>query len=300
MTSRSAPVFILLCACSVTVTCLPATGSPLPPSPTPLRNTVAPPDVHVASQHAVYELGLVESAGRQTLSATGSMNYVIQQTCTGWTTRQRLDIESVTKAHGPERMVAEYTAQESADGRHLMFVTQEIHDGVLAQTVSGQASLNPDGSGRVTYDRPLAKSLSLPAGTLFPIAHMRAIILAARNGRTELATPLFDGTLPDGPEDTYATLLGWAIPPANDILPALNGLAATRVHIAFFDRAAQSMTPTYEIGMRYFANGVSDRLDMDFGDYRMKGALKKLTLSEPACPRTHQARTRPTKPDTPR
>ncbi|WP_230975870.1 EipB family protein [Acetobacter garciniae] len=263
----------------------------LPLSAPPKSGQTAPAGVHLVSQHAVYDLGLVESAGRQTLSATGSMSYVIQQTCTGWTTRQRLDIESVTKAHGPERMVAEYTAQESADGRHLMFVTQETHDGVLAQTVSGQASLNPDGSGRVTYDRPVAKSLGLPARTLFPIAHMRALITAAQGGQTELATPLFDGTLPDGPEDTYATLLGWAVPPPGDAMPALASLAATRAHIAFFERATQTMTPTYEIGMRYFANGVSDRLDMDFGDYRMKGTLKTLTLSEPACPARPSAKT---------
>ena len=38
------------------------------------------------------------------------------------------------------------------------------------------------------------------------------------------------------------------------------------------------MTPEYEVGTRYFANGVGDRLTMDFGGFRLAGQLRSLTM----------------------
>ncbi|RFP06429.1 hypothetical protein BFX83_15825 [Komagataeibacter xylinus] len=38
------------------------------------------------------------------------------------------------------------------------------------------------------------------------------------------------------------------------------------------------MAPVFETGMRYFSNGVADRVDMDFGQFRMAGALREFRL----------------------
>ncbi|MBN8909632.1 MAG: DUF1849 family protein, partial [Rhodospirillales bacterium] len=35
-------------------------------------------------------------------------------------------------------------------------------------------------------------------------------------------------------------------------------------------------TPTYEVGMRYWENGVADNLQMDFGDFVMDGKMSEL------------------------
>ncbi|MFT8418839.1 MAG: cell envelope integrity EipB family protein [Acetobacter sp.] len=244
----------------------------------------ATPTTPLASQQAVYDLGLVESAGGQTLSATGRMSYTVLKTCLGWSSHQRLDIQSVTRKQGEEHLLSDYAAQESLDGRHLTFKSQETRNGKVLRIVSGEASLAPDGSGVVQYRQPLAKTLPLPAGTLFPAAHTAHILAAAQKGEKDLTTPLFDGTLPDGPEDTYVTLLNWSAPPADTPYPALQKLAFGHVHIAFYDRNAHTMMPEYEMGMRYFANGVSDQLHLDFGDFKMQGTLSTLDLPPtPTC-----------------
>jgi hypothetical protein len=54
------------------------------------------------------------------------------------------------------------------------------------------------------------------------------------------------------------------------------------VHIAFFDRTSDSETPTYEIGMKYYANGVADTMVMNFGEFSMDGALDQFELRAPA------------------
>lgn len=53
--------------------------------------------------------------------------------------------------------------------------------------------------------------------------------------------------------------------------------------MAFFDRDAASQQPDYEVGMRYWDNGVADDLTMDFGDFVMKGTLSQLTVLHPGC-----------------
>ena len=246
--------------------------------------------VSLASQNVRYSLDLVESSGGGTTDATGSMTYSVHRTCATWETVQKLEIQSTTRKHGPEFMQSDYVASESLDGRHLTFRTQEQVNGRVLQTVSGQAQLNRDGSGSVTYSRPLTKKLSLPAGTMFPMAHTSALISAAMASQNELTTPLFDGTLPDGAQDSYATLVGWTTKPSPGSLPSLRALPMGHIHVAYYDRSRQDMVPTYTIGMRSYANGVADKLDLDFGDFRMNGILRSLDLPpEPTCPRPPEA-----------
>ena len=35
--------------------------------------------------------------------------------------------------------------------------------------------------------------------------------------------------------------------------------------------------PTYQVGMRYWENGVADNLQMDFGDFVMDAKMSELT-----------------------
>ena len=70
--------------------------------------------------------------------------------------------------------------------------------------------------------------------------------------------------------------------PAPQSWPALSALPFGRVHIAFFARDTDDQTPDYEIGMRYYANGVADALTMNFGDFSMTGKLDRFDLKPPA------------------
>ena len=79
-----------------------------------------------------------------------------------------------------------------------------------------------------------------------------------------------------GMEDSSVVILDWKKPEANKF-PLLSNLPSTRVRLAFFDHSPTSETPTYQVGMRYWQNGVADNLAMDFGDFVMNGVLNELT-----------------------
>jgi hypothetical protein len=70
---------------------------------------------------------------------------------------------------------------------------------------------------------------------------------------------------------------GWHAPEAFHV-PELAKLPSGRVHVAFFDLSARAEQPDYEVGMRYWENGVADDLRMDFGQFVMKGSLDTFRL----------------------
>jgi RecA/RadA recombinase len=71
--------------------------------------------------------------------------------------------------------------------------------------------------------------------------------------------------------------------PAETRWPALSPLSSVRVRIAFFERSGGNLQPEYEVGMRYWENGIADQLSMDFGDYVLAGKLTELSVPKPGC-----------------
>ena len=60
-------------------------------------------------------------------------------------------------------------------------------------------------------------------------------------------------------------------------------LPSGTVHVAFFDRSPEAQEPSYEVGMRYWENGVADDLSMDFGNFVMAGKLSQLKILPSHC-----------------
>ncbi|MCQ8276840.1 cell envelope integrity EipB family protein [Acetobacteraceae bacterium KSS8] len=239
-------------------------------------------DVHLAPHTARYELSLASTSDGNTVAATGDMNFKVTDSCQNWATQQQLRLQIATREGQSSNLVSTYATLESKDGRHLSFDMEERDNGQLTQQVRGEASLDADGKGRVRFTLPTPATLALPAGTLFPMMHTAAIIRAAEEGKRSIDPLLFDGTSADGPSDSYVTILGWHPPPTDSDQPSLRKLGSGRVHVAFFSRKPGTMTPDYEVGMRYFANGVSDRLRMNFGSFVMNGAMVSFTPGLPA------------------
>jgi hypothetical protein len=236
----------------------------------------------LAAHHAVYKLTLDTTKEEGVLAATGTMSYDVLDTCSGWTTAQHLVIDLTNKDGQDVRMVSDYATLESKDGTHLDFHTKEMTGSSITQQLDGTAVLERSGgTGHADFTSPDKKTVLLPLGTLLPMAHTNAIIDAAMAGRKFLSVPLFDGTGSDGAEDTFVTIENWK-PPVEQKWSALSGLPFGRVHIAFFDRTSDSETPTYEIGMKYYANGVADAMVMNFGEFAMDGALDQFELRPPA------------------
>ena len=244
---------------------------------------VAPPaeaaglNTALAAHRAIYTLTLSSSRGREIIAATGTMGYEVIDACDGWAVRQRLSM-TLTNAEGQDiQMVSDYATWESKDGLKFRFHMKQTTDTAVTSQTDGDASLErAGGPGEVHYSVPEDTTKQLPAGTLFPMAHTSAILAAAEAGKKFVALPLFDGTDDAGAEDSFIVVLDWKPPEANKY-PFLASLPSTRVRLAFFDHSATSEVPTYQVGMRYWQNGVADNLQMDFGDFVMNAKVAELT-----------------------
>ena len=114
------------------------------------------------------------------------------------------------------------------------------------------------------------------------MAHTAAIIAAARDKKHFVNLPLFDGTDENGVEDSFIVVLDWKAPTAGK-WPVLASLPSTLVHSSFFDHGPTAITPTYEVGMRYWENGVADDMKMNFGDFIMDAKMKDFSPQPRRC-----------------
>jgi hypothetical protein len=230
--------------------------------------------VELASHRAAYRLSLDTSRPNQDVeSASGAMLYEVVDRCGAWTVQQRFTLQVVGRGGQAYEMSSDYATWEAADGTRLRFRLRQATDGTVTKTIAGEARLEAaGGAGVARLTAPEDRELGLPRGTLFPMIHTVRLIEAARRGERVLAAPLFDGTSDDGPQDTN-TVIAALIPPDPAIgHAALRDLRSWRVRIAFFEPGGGSQ-PDYEVGIRYFENGVADELKMDFGEFAVAGKL---------------------------
>ena len=246
--------------------------------------------VPMAAHRAAYDLSLESARSEDVAAAHGTMAYDVADACDGWATRQRLDL-TITNRDGQDiHTVSDYTTWESKDGLSMRFRMKQMTNDTVSDQAEGEAHLDSRGGpGTIHYTAPEEKDLALPKGTLFPMTHTEAILDGATDGRKFLSLPIFDGTGTKGAQDSSVVVLGWN-PPGAAPYPALAALPSGRVHIAFFDRGPPDAaatkpegSPDYEVGMKYWANGVADDLHMNFADFVVSGRLKMFELQAPHC-----------------
>ncbi len=249
--------------------------------------------VDIAAHKAEYKLTMEKERGGDIAGGTGKMVYEVIDACDGWAVQQRLTMNLVNREGQNITMISDYTTFESKDGLSMRFKMHQTTDDAVTSEVAGDASLErKGGAGTVTYSSPEASTMKLPEGTLFPTAHTEAIIAAAEKGSKFIALPLFDGSSQGGAQDSSVAINSWPTQPnepsiskfATDKALPLATMPSGHVHIAFFDHdATTGQQPDYEVGMRYWANGIADGLSMDFGDFVMSGTLAALTVPKPGC-----------------
>lgn len=245
--------------------------------------------VPMAAHRALYRLTLESVRGGDVSAATGTMAYEVSDACDGWATRQRLAMTLTSRDGQDIELISDYATWESKDGLSMRFRMRQTTDTAVTEQVEGTAKLDgPGGPGTIHYRVPEDKEVALPPGTLFPMAHTEAIIAAAEAGKRFLALPIFDGTGSRGAQDSSIAIAGWGAG-GNAPFPALANMKSGRVRIAFFDREPRpesdkpAGSPDYEVGMRYYANGVADNLQMDFSDFVMQGRLSEFAETPARC-----------------
>ncbi|MCA3363249.1 MAG: cell envelope integrity EipB family protein [Roseomonas sp.] len=242
----------------------------------------------LASHRGIYELSLDrarENAG--IIDVSGAMLFELIGACESWASRQRFTMTLRNREGTELETGSDYATLESMDGRNLRFSLTQVTQGAVSSRVVGQAELVADGSGVARYSEPEAKELPIPPGTLLPNTHTIAALNAARAGQRLLVAPIFDGTSADGAQQTTTFLSPWQGPQPVPEAPSLSTLGSSRMRIAFFEPGAEqaggASTPSYEVSLRYFENGVADDMIMDFGEFTVRAKLIRLEEAPGGC-----------------
>ena len=251
--------------------------------------------VVLTPHRAVYELKLLRSRGkREVESVRGRILYDFSgSSCAGYA----LNFRQVSELDSGEGKTAlsdlRATTWEEGSANRFRFSSENYINERAVDTVDGEAQRDSSHVA-VKLAKPTDKAFDLESGMVFPTEHMRRIIDAAREGKTMLELPVYDGS--DNGEKVYytMTLIGKEIAPdaktptdATGGQAALAGLKRWPVTISYFDRTDTKrgeQTPVYSISFELFENGISRALALDYDDFVVSGEMTQLEIKDaPAC-----------------
>lgn len=261
-------------------------------------HALSPKPIHeLVSHRAVYEMKLGDSrSGSRVSGLRGRMVFEFSGSeCEGYTVNMRL-VTWITDRSG-RAMVSDLRSStwEGGDAEKFRFNSSQYVNQKLNEAASGTASRDQGNQQVVvSVEKPKEEKLELPGSVMFPVQHARAILQAAMNGRQVLDAKLYEGS--DKGVKVYRTtaFIGKELPPGADKKlekvedgGVLEKLQSWPVSVGYYeDKAANEETPSYELGYRFYANGVSRQLTIDYGDFSIQGELRSIEfLSQPACER---------------
>lgn len=249
--------------------------------------------VELASHRAVYDLKLASARGNRPVeSVRGRILYDFSGSeCEGYALRFR-QVSEIDAGEGVRMMTdMRATTWEDAAAKTFRFNSENFVDQNVKSVIDGRAE-RQIGQVDVTLKKPASKTFAIDAAVFFPTDHMRRVIVAAREGKTLLQGPVFDGS--DTGEKVYDTMtvIGQAIEPdaqkpddAAGKDERLSKLRRWPVSISYFDKskADGDQLPVYGIKFELYENGISRALALDYNDFVVNGTMTALE-------------TRPTKP----
>ena len=247
--------------------------------------------IKLAPHRAVYEITLVRG-GAGIARLTGRMVYeVTGSACEGYEQNMRF----VTRAVSPEGIASvsdmRAASWEEGNGRTFKFSSSQYQDEKLLERVAGGAIRNSrKGKIKIDIKQPKKLGLDIPANAYFPIQHSIALLKAAKQGSPVFTVDLYDGT--EKGQKVYRTtsIIGNVLPAAADAaLPRVKNaedlakMRAWPISISYFEKskARVDAVPVYELAFRFYENGVSRKLYIDYGSFAVRGALSKLTYFKP-------------------
>jgi hypothetical protein len=255
--------------------------------------------VFLAPHRAVYDLKLTKSRGSRGIEAVrGRILYDFSgNACDGY----ELQFRQVSELDSGEGKTAlsdmRSTTWEDGNAKAFRFNSKNLRDDKQTDAVDGHADRNGK-TVAVSLSKPKETTFTVPVSAVFPTEHMRRIIVAAREGKSILEFPVYDGS--ETGEKLYSTLtvIGRAIAPGSKPpddaaakIPELAKLTRWPVTISYFeqqDEAAQrsgEQTPVYSLGFELYENGISRALVLDYTDFTIKGEMTSLELKKPKpCP----------------
>jgi hypothetical protein len=248
----------------------------------------------LAPHRAVYDLKLTRTRGKRPIqSVRGRILYDFAgSACEGYA----LQFRQVSEIDSGEGKVAlsdlQATTWEDGDAKSFRFNSQNTVNDRVVDAVNGNAQRGSS-EVEVKLTKPKAKTVDLVSKIVFPTEHMRRIIDAAKEGKTLLELPVYDGS--ENGEKTYSTLtvIGHEIAPdekkpddAAAGKPAMAQLKRWPVTISYFEQGVSpgEQLPVYAIGFELYENGISRALSLDYGDFVVSGVMSQLEVKDvPPC-----------------
>ena len=253
--------------------------------------------VHFQPHRAVYDItfdhatpgsGVADMSGRMVYELTGGH-------CGGYTQNMRF-VTRMTNQEGVEQVNDLRTTSFEDIAKHsLRFSSSQYENQKLSEASQGMAAPAKGATfTEVKLTKPAKKTVKLPSDIYFPIQHSLALMQAARAGRSVFLANLYDGS--DKGEKFYETnaVIGARSESGSGHVPAnvpngdvLAKLPSWPIAIGYFEPgpAQTDAIPSYELSFRFFDNGVSTNLYIDYGDFAIRGELKELSfLEESKCP----------------
>ncbi len=247
------------------------------------------PANELASHRAVYELKLVQSRSNTAVDAHGRILYDFSgNACEGYALQFR-QVSLLDNGEGKTVLSdMRSTTWEDGAATSYIFKTQNRLNEALVDTVDGRAERASDKID-VTLTKPKDKKVELTSSIAFPTDHVRRILEAAREHKTVLEVPVYDGA--ETGEKVYNTLtvIGRVIAPDERVptdatvgKAALAGMKRWPVTVSYFDRAKTGgeQAPVYSIKFELYENGISRALVLDYNDFVISGELTTLDIRD--------------------
>jgi len=248
--------------------------------------------VPFAPHRAIYDLKLQKSHGTRGVEAVrGRILYDFSgSACEGYTLHFRQVSELSSGESDPALSDLRSNTWEDGTAQKFRFHSENFLNEQRTETVEGHADRSVKAIA-VTLSKPEEKTLSMPAGAVFPTEHMRRIVEAARAGKTVLTFPVYDGS--DNGQKLYNTLtvIGKPIAPTDKPvddaaakIPSMTAMTRWPVTISYFEKPdndeqpAGEQEPVYAITFEIYENGVSRALTLDYTDFTLSGKLVSLDL----------------------
>lgn len=238
--------------------------------------------VQILPHKALYAIKLTSAKnGSQIINIGGRMYYQLQHGCDSWITDHRFALNYEYADTAPMRITSDFSTVEAADGKSFNFTSRRRRDGEMYQELRGKAQFGATGAGQAAYEQPKDLNFDLSVGTMFPTAHTKALLDAARKGKKFLSAVVFDGTDEEGPvqitavigDKTYLKDLP-DMPKAVD--PALLKVPAWKVTLAFFPLNEDNDSADYQLTMWLHENGIISDMTIDYQDFSVEQTLSAL------------------------
>ena len=243
------------------------------------------PAAVLAPHSAHYAVKLLSArSGSNIENVTGDMLIQWEHDCAGWTMNHKTVFNVAYTTGDGVRITMTASTWEAETGKDYSFTVRTLFGDSEQTHIEGHAH-RADGGNRVYFSAPEKKEMVLPADVLFPAKHTEKVLDAAADAPAIVAAKVFDGFTDDGAQLVNA-VVGRPIAPGTEGAGGFEGIARTRawpVRLAFFTGGDEA-EPETEMGIKLHENGISEWLDMDFGDFRIRAQLTKLTVgAQPVC-----------------